>query len=72
MSIANKKPSNFFILEISVTSDINLSLSPICLFSTYTVCYEESKSGRTCFSFSERVFDIIFRSTFDIKVMQII
>ena len=64
MFILTKKPSNFFILGISIT-DINLPLSPICLFLTNAVCGEESKSGRTSFSFTERTFDIIFRSTFN-------
>ena len=65
ISIATKKPSNFFILAISITSDINLPLSPICLFLTYAVCCEDIKSGKTFFSFSEGAFDIIFRSTFN-------
>ena len=65
MSIATRKPSNFFILAISVTSDINLPLSSICLFLTYVVCCEDIKSGKTAFSFSERAVDIIFRSTFN-------
>ena len=60
-----KKLSNFYILAISITSDINLPLSPICLFLTYAVCCIDIKSGKTFFSFSERVFDIIFRSTFN-------
>ena len=59
-----KKPCNFFILSISITSDINLALSPICLFLSNVVCCEEIKSGRTFFSFSDRAFDIIFRSIF--------
>ena len=54
----------FFILAISIT-DINLPLSPICQFLTYAVCCEDIKSGKTFFSFSERAFDIIFRSTFN-------
>ena len=56
-----------FILAVSITSDANLPLSPICLFLTYAVCCEEIKSGKTLFSFSfyERAFDIIFRSTFN-------
>ena len=45
-------------------SDINLPLSPICLFLTYAVCCEDIKFSRTFFSFSERAFDIIFKSTF--------
>ena len=60
-----KKLCNVFILAISITSNINLPLSPVCLFLTYTVCCEDIKSGKTFFSFSERVFDIIFRSTFN-------
>ena len=61
-----KKLSNFYILAISITSDINLPLSPICLFVTYVVCCEVCcKSGKTFSSFSERVFVIIFRSTFN-------
>ena len=39
-----KKPSNFFILEISITSDINLPFLPICLFLKYAVCCEDIKS----------------------------
>ena len=60
-----KKLSNFYILAISITSDINLPLSPICLFVTYVVFCEVIKSGKTFSSFSERVFLIIFRSTFN-------
>ena len=65
MFIATKKPPNFFILAILITSDINLLLSPIYLYLTYTDFREEIKSDKTFFSFSERVFDIIFRSTFN-------
>ena len=65
MSIATKKPANFLILVIFTASDTNLRLSPIWLFFTYAVCCEEIKSSRTFFSFSERAFDIIFRSTFN-------
>ena len=54
----------FFILAISVTSVINLPLSPICVFLTYAVCCEDIKSGKTSFSFSERAFDITFSSAF--------
>ena len=54
----------FFILVIPITSDINLPLSSVCLFLTEAVCCEEMKFDRTLFSFSERDFDIIFKSTF--------
>ena len=60
-----KKPSNFFILEISVTSDINLPFSPICLFLKCAVCCKDIKSVRIFYNFSERAFDIIFRSAFN-------
>ena len=53
--------TNFYISAISITSDINLSLSPICLFLIYTISCVEIKSGRTFFTFSEETFDIIFR-----------
>ena len=53
----------FFILAISITSGINLLLSPICLFLTYAIFCEEIKSGRTSLDYFERAFDIIFRST---------
>ena len=62
MLLATKKPSNSFLLVISVTSDIDLPLSQICLFLTCDVCCEEIKSCKSFFSFSERAFDIIFRS----------
>ena len=55
----------FFILSVSIISDINLPPSAIFLFLTYAVCCEDIKSGRTFFSSSERAFDIIFRSTFN-------
>ena len=57
MSIATKNII-FFILAISITSDINLPLSPLCLFLAYAVCCEEIKSGKTFFSFCERASDI--------------
>lgn len=63
MSIATKKFSNFFYFSNSITSDMNLSLSPMCLFLTHAVCCEVFKYGRTFFSFSEKSFDIISRST---------
>ena len=63
MSVVTEKPSNFFNPAISIISDINLPLSPICLFLTYAVCCVEIKSGRTFLSFSERLFSIIFKST---------
>ena len=48
ISIVTKKLFNFFfILAISIISDINLSLSPLCLFLTYPVCCKKVKSGRT-------------------------
>ena len=59
MSFVTKKSCNFFILAISITSDINLPLSPICLLLKNVVCCEEIKSGRTFFNFSEKAFDII-------------
>ena len=65
MFIVTRKPYNIFILAISITSVINLPLSPICLFLTYAVCCEEIKSGRSFLSFSEKAFDIIFKSTFN-------
>ena len=65
MSTVTRKPYNFFILAVSMTSVINLPLSPIYLFLTYAVCCEEIKSGRSFLSFSERAFDIIFKSTFN-------
>ena len=60
MSVITSKHSNSFILAIFITSDINLPLSPICLFLTYAVWFGEIKFGRTFFSFSERAFDIFF------------
>ena len=54
-----------FYLAISITSDVNLLLSPIRLFLTYRVCCEDIKSGKIFFSLSERAFDIIFRPAFN-------
>ena len=68
MSIVTKKRSSFFILAVSVISDVNLLLSRICLFLAYAVCYEDIKSGRTFFSFSEGTFNIIFRFTFNKEI----
>ena len=65
ISIATKKPSNFLVLAISIRSYINLLLSPIYLFLTYAGCCEDIKSDKKIFSFSERAFDVIFRSTFN-------
>ena len=65
MTIITRKTSNFFNLAIFIISDINLPLSPICLFLTYAVYCVEIKSERTFLSFSERAFDIIFRYTFN-------
>ena len=65
MSTVIRKPYNFFILAVSMTSVINLPLSPIYLFLTYAVCCEEIESRRSFLSFSERAFDIIFKSTFN-------
>ena len=62
MSVVTEKPSIFLISVISIISDINLPLSPICLFLTSAACYEEIKSGRNSFSFSKKAFDIIFKS----------
>ena len=42
---------------------------PICLFLTYVVCCEEINSEITSFNFSERSFDIIFRSIFNKKIV---
>ena len=39
------------------------------MFSRYYVCCEQSKSGRTSLNFSERAFDIMFRSTFNKKIL---
>ena len=63
MSIVTKKSSNLFYFSNSITSDINLSFSPMGLFLTHAVCCEVFKCGRTFFSFSEKSFDIISRST---------
>ena len=52
-------------LAIFMISDINLPLLQIYLFLTSAVCCNDIKLGRTFFSFSERTFDIIFRSTFN-------
>ena len=65
MSIVTRKPSNFFNLVISLESDVDLPLSPICLFLTYAVCCEEIKFGTIFLSFSERAFDVIFKSIFN-------
>ena len=65
MSIVTRKPSNFFNLAISLESDIDLPLSPICLFLTYAVYCEEIKFGIIFLSFSERAFDVIFKSIFN-------
>ena len=62
MTIVTRKPSNFPNLAISIRSDINISLSPICLFLICALCCVEIRSGRTILSFSESVFDIIFKS----------
>ena len=56
-----------FVLGISITSDINLLLSPLFLLLSCNVCCVEIKSGRNSFNFSERFFHIIFRSTFNKK-----
>ena len=63
MSIVTKKSSNLFYFSNSITSDINLSFSPMGLFLTHAACCEVFKCGRTFFSFSEKSFDIISRST---------
>ena len=52
-------------MVIFIIPDINLPPLPLCLFLTYVVCCVEIKSGRSFLSFSERAFDIIFKSTFD-------
>ena len=57
-----------FTLAISITSDINLPPSPVCLFSIYGVCCEEIRSGRTSINLSETAFDIIFRSIFNQEI----
>ena len=59
MFIVTKKPFCFFIYLF------HLPLSPMCLLLTYTVCCEEIQSNTIFFSFSERTFDIIFKSTFN-------
>ena len=64
MSTVTRKPSNFFTLVISVTADINLPLSPICLFLTFAICCEEIKSGRI-FLVSQKELLIFFKSTFN-------
>ena len=55
MFIVTKKPSISFIF---------LPLSLMCLFLTYSVRCEDIQFSKKVFSFSERAFDIIFRSTF--------
>ena len=49
----------FFMLAISITSDITLSLSPICLFLTCVICYQEIKSVRI-FLVSQKDLLILF------------
>ena len=61
-----KKLCNVFILAVSITSDINLPLSPVCLFLTYTVCCEDIKSGKT-FLVSLKEFLILFLDLYLIK-----
>ena len=56
--LQQKHFSIFFNLANSITLDINLPPSPICLFLTYAVCCEDIKSGKTA-------FDMFFRSTFN-------
>ena len=49
----------FFMLAISITSDITLSLSPICLFLTCVFCCQEIKSVKT-FLVSQKDLLILF------------
>ena len=64
MSTVTRKPSNFFNLAICIISDVNPLPTRTCLFLIYAVYCVKIKSSRTLLSFSDRAFDIIFKSTF--------
>ena len=59
ISIVTKNPSLLRTPVLSMMSAINLPLSPINLFSTYTVCCGEIKLGKTFLSLDARALGII-------------
>ena len=68
MSIVTKKPTLFFILAFSITSDIYLPLSLICLFLSYVVCVKRFNLAELLSNSQKRAFLIIFRSTFNKEI----